>query len=162
MPVKVGSLKSLDLNSLFSVGDQNTTRRVVLVEGVAGSGKSTLCWYACREWTAGRLCKDIKLLIHASLSVNEICCAMELADLIPHRSMEMRQAVAKAIAEEGGKGTCFLLDSCDEAPRLSRDSFLFRFIAGAEGKLFLSCTSIILMSRPGILVTYSNVHKSQL
>ena len=146
----VGSLKPLTLKSIFSVDDQKTTRKVVLVEDVAGSGKSTLCWYACREWEAGRLFEDIKLLIHVSLSDNEVRCAMELADLIPHSSMEMRHAVAKAIAEVGGKGTCFMLDSCDEAPRLSRESFLFRFIEGAGGKSFLSCTSIILTSRPGI------------
>ena len=146
----VGSLKPLPLKSVFCVGDQKATRKVVLVEGVAGSGKSTLCWYACREWAAGRLFEDIKLLIRVSLSDNDIRCAMELADLIPHSSMEMRHAVAKTIAEAGGKGTCFLLDSCDEVPRLCKDSFLFRFIAGAGGKSFLSCTSIILTSRPGI------------
>ena len=85
---------------------------------------------------------------------------MELGDLIPHPNMEMRQAVAKAIAQEGGKGTCFVLDSCDEAPKLSRESFLFRFIAGAGGKSFLSCTRIILTSRPGIprdLLEYAQV-----
>ena len=150
VPVEVGSLKQLTLKSIFSVGDQNAARKVVLVEGIAGSGKSTLCWYACREWAAGRLFKEFKLLIYVSLSDNEISCAMELADLIPHPNMEMRYAVAKAIAEECGKGTCFILDSCDEAPRLSRDSFLFCFIAGTGGKSFLSCTSIILTSRPGI------------
>jgi hypothetical protein len=75
---------------------------------------------------------------------------MELADLIPHPNTEMRQAVAKAIAEEGGRGTCFILDSCDEAPWLSRGSFLFRFIAGMGGKSFLNSTRIVLTSRPGI------------
>jgi hypothetical protein len=143
----LGSLKPVDLKSIFKVG---ATRKVVLVEGIAGSGKSTLCWYSCREWASGRLFDDIKLLIYASLSDNSIRCAMELADLIPHPNMEMRQAVAKAIAEEGGRGTCFILDSCDEAPRLSRDSFLFRFIAGMGGKSFLISTRIVLTSRPGI------------
>ena len=150
--VPFGSLKPIDLKSIFNVDDSSkkVKRKVVLVEGVAGSGKSTLCWYACREWAAGRLFEDIKLLIYVSLSDNDISCAMELGDLIPHPNMEMRQAVAKTIAQEGGKGTCFVLDSCDEAPRLSRESFLFRFIAGAGGKSFLSCTRIILTSRPGI------------
>ena len=140
----LGFLKPIDLKSIFNVGG---TRKVVLVEGVAGSGKS---WYACKEWASGRLFDDIKLLICVSLSDNDIRCAMELADLIPHPNMEMRQAVAKAIAKEGGRGTCFILDSCDEAPRLSRDSFLFRFIAGIGGKSFLNYTRIVLTSRPGI------------
>jgi hypothetical protein len=56
-----GSLPPLDLKSIFNL---DGTRKVILIEGVAGSGKSTLCWYAIREWASGRLFDDIKLLIY--------------------------------------------------------------------------------------------------
>lgn len=71
-------LKPLVLKSIFSIGDQTAKRKVVLIEDVAGSGKSTLCWYACREWAASRLFEDFKLLIRVSLSDNDIRYAMEL------------------------------------------------------------------------------------
>ena len=147
---EIRPLKPLALKSIFSIGDQTAKRKAVLIEGVAGSGKSTLCWYACREWAASRLFEDFRLLIRVSLSDNDIRYAMELADLIPYPNKEMRYTVAKAIAEEGGRGTCFILDSYDEVMHLSKDSFLFRFIAGSEGKSFLNSTNIILTSRPGI------------
>ena len=57
-------LKAVALRSMFSDIDQGFTRKVVLIEGIAGSGKTTLCWYICTEWAAGRLFEDYKVLIH--------------------------------------------------------------------------------------------------
>jgi hypothetical protein len=67
-----GSLPPLDLKSILNRSYYlgGASRKVILIEGVAGSGKSTLCWYACREWASGSLFDDIKLLIYASLSDN--------------------------------------------------------------------------------------------
>ena len=42
-------LKPLPLKSIFDAGNQTTKRKVVLVEGLAGSGKTTLCWYICLQ-----------------------------------------------------------------------------------------------------------------
>ena len=87
--VQVDSLKPLSLKSIFEAGNQKAPRKVVLVEGLAGSGKTTLCWCACKEWGAGRLFEGIKLLIHVSFSDSEVCSATKLADLIPHPSEDM-------------------------------------------------------------------------
>ena len=142
-------MKPIALRSIFSGIGRGITRKVVLVEGIAGSGKTTLCWYICTEWAAGRLFKDVRVLIHISFSDISIHSATKLADLIPHPSEDTREAVARVIAEVRGKGVCFLLDACDEAPLSLRRSFLFQFISGTERKAMTPYANILLTSRPG-------------
>ena len=144
------SLKPLSVACIFDAGDRTTKRKVVFVEGVAGAGKSTLCWYIRKEWATGRKFEAFRLLIHISLSDTGIHFAKKLADLIPHPSEEMREGVAKAIADARGKGTCFLLDACDEAKQFSRSTFLYQFIAGTGSRSMLPFATLLLTSRPGI------------
>ena len=145
--------KIVPLKSLFTAGNSHKAKRkVILIEGVAGAGKTTLSWYSCKEWAAGMLFEDIKLLIHVSLSDPVIHSATKLADLIPHHSEEMRMNVAKAIADSRGKGVCFLLEGCDEAPPALWRSFLYRFVAGTGGRSMVPNANLILTSRPGIPV----------
>ena len=80
---------------------------------------------------AGRLFKDVKMLIQISFSDISIHSATKLADLIPHTSEDTREAVARE-ADVRGKGVCFLLDACDEAPRSFKESFLFSIHALIE------------------------------
>ena len=142
-------LKEVELEELFRVGSSHQAKRkVVLIEGPAGCGKTTLSWHACREWAAGRLFQQFSLLIHVSLEDPAVQEARCLADLIPYDSSEMREAVAKAIIERRGKGVCFLFDAWDEAPRTLHHvtSFLYKFITGASTKMLPRC-SIVITSR---------------
>ena len=147
--VKPKPLKEVQLEGLFHVGSHQAKRKVVLIEGPAGCGKTTLSWHACREWAAGRLFQQSSLLIHVSLEDPAVHKAQCLADLIPCESSEMREAVAKAIFEQRGKGVCFLLDGWDEAPRTLHQvtSYLHKFITGASTKMLPRC-SIVITSRP--------------
>ena len=142
-------LKEVKLEELFRVGSSHQAKRkVVLIEGPAGCGKTTLSWHACREWAAGRFFQQFSLLIHVSLEDPAVHKAECLADLIPCESSEMREAVAKAIFERRGKGVCFLFDAWDEAPRTLHHvtSFLYKFITGASTKMLPRC-SIVITSR---------------
>jgi hypothetical protein len=152
------SIKPIPLKFLLAAGHSKAKRKVVLVEGVAGVGKTTLSWHACKKWAAGRLFEDIKLLVHVSLNERVSHSASKLADLIPHPSEEVRTSVAKAIAEKRGKGICFLLEGCDEAPPSlwHHQSFLYRFVAGTGGRSMLPDAHIILTSRPGIPIQVAN------
>jgi hypothetical protein len=149
-------VKPIPLKFLLAAGNSKAKRKVVLVEGVAGVGKTTLSWHACKDWAAGRLFENIKLLIHVSLNDRVFQSASKLADLIPHPSKEVRTNVAKAIAEKRGKGICFLLEGCDEAPPSLWQSFLYRFVAGTGGRSMLPDAHIILTSRPGIPIQVAN------
>ena len=142
-------LKEVQLGELFHVGSHQAERKVVLIEGPAGCGKTTLSWHVCREWAAGRLFQQSFLLIHISLEDQNVLRAERLADIIPIESSEMREAVAGAIFEQGGNGVCFLFDAWDEAPRdlQGRSSYLFKFITGISRKKLDHC-SIIVTSQP--------------
>ena len=142
-------LKEVQLTELFNVGSHQASRKVVLIEGPAGCGKTTLSWHVCREWAAGRLFQQFSLLIHISLEDDSLLSAKCLADIIPHGSSELREAVAKGIYEQDGKGVCFLFDAWDEAPRAlqGRNSFLFKFISGSSVRMLPRC-SIVVTSRP--------------
>ena len=142
-------LKEVQLGELFHVGSHQAKRKVVLIEGPAGCGKTTLSWHVCREWAAGRLFQQSFLLIHISLEDQNVLRAERLADIIPHESSEIREAVAEAISEQDGKDVCFLFDAWDEAPRAlqGRSSFLFKFISGTSTRKIPQC-SIMVTSRP--------------
>ena len=146
--------KTVSLGELFRVGSHQAKRKVILIEGPAGCGKTTLTWHACREWAEGRLFTQLSLLIHLSLEDPAVQSALYsakcLADIIPHESSDMREAIAGVISERRGKGVCFLFDSWDEAPQslYSRaNSYLYRFVAGTSAKMLPRC-SIIITSRP--------------
>ena len=155
-------LKEVQLTELFHVGSHLASRKVVLIEGPAGCGKTTLSWHACREWAADRLFQQVSLLIYVSLEDDTLLSSKGLPDIIPHGSSELREAVAKRIYEQGGKGVCFLFDAWDEASRVlqGRSSYLFKFISGSSiGKLPHS--SIVVTSRPtaaSLLYRYLTAH----
>ena len=152
-PIAKTSLKPIAVESILFAGNSKAKRKVILVEGVSGTGKTTLSFYACNQWAAGKLFQNISLLIHISLSHPDIQAAKNLADLIPHPSSEIRQSVADMIGNRNGKHTCFILDACDEAPpsMRQRESILDQFLAG-RGRLKLTHVTILLFSRPGQLL----------
>ena len=142
----------INIESMLVAGNFKAKRKVILVEGISGSGKTTLSRYACNQWAAGKLFKNISLLIHVSVSDPDIQSAQNLSDLIPHPAKEIRDVVADMIGKKNGKHICFILDACDEAPQQFR-SFLERLIAGS-GRLGLSHITIVLFSRPGLPLKY--------
>ena len=148
-------LKEVQLTELFHVGSHQARRKVVLIEGPAGCGKTTLSWHVCREWAAGRLYQQFSLIIHISLEDQHVHSANCLADTIPHESREMRQSVAIAMSQQGGRNVCFLFEAWDEAPRAlqGRNSYLFKFISGSSVRMLPHC-SIVVTSRPVVAGLY--------
>ena len=141
-----GQQKKVMIGELFNIGKSNCARKIVLIEGAAGSGKTTLTWHACREWAAGRLFQQFDLLIYLSLDDPALHSAKTLADLIPHESSDTREAVAKELAEQSGRGVCFLFDAWDEAPR-SVQQYVYQLISGISARALPHC-SIVVTSRP--------------
>ena len=132
----------VELKEVFQ--EKATNRLVILFEGIAGSGKTTLSWHACREWADKKLLQQFDLLIHVQLNDPRLQNASSLRDLIPDPDKEARDEIAQAITDREGKGACVLLEGLDEASKSLRDFILTKMLHDKR----LSRLSIIITSRP--------------
>ena len=131
----------VELKEVFQ--DNATNRLVILFEGIAGSGKTTLSWHACREWADKKLLQQFDLLIHVQVNDPRLKNASSLRDLIPDPDKEARDEIAQAITDKEGKGACILLEGLDEAPKSLREFVLSKLLRDRS----LSRLSIIITSR---------------
>ena len=145
-------IKEVTLKSVLSKREEQR-RMIVYFEGIAGSGKTTLSWYACREWAEKRLLRDIQLLIHLQLNDPQVHSATCLSDIIPYPDTMLRQDLVTAIVDCKGRGICFLLDGLDEASTNLLDFLLQDLMNGRLGFWQLPELSFILTSRPDARVT---------
>ena len=125
--------------------DNATNRLVILFEGIAGSGKTTLSWHACREWADKKLLQQFDLLIHVQVNDPRLQNASSLRDLIPDPDKEARDEIAQAITDREGKGACVLLEGLDEASKSLREFVLSKLLRDSSLSRSLS---IIITSRP--------------
>ena len=146
------NFKEVTLKSVLSKRD-NQKRMIVYFEGIAGSGKTTLSWYACREWARKKLLQDFHLPIHLQLNDPQVQSATCLPDIIPYPDKKVRQDIATTIVDCRGRGVCFLLDGLDEASTNLLAFLLGDLIQGKLGSWQLPELSFILTSRPDAHVT---------
>ena len=119
----------------------------VMLEGTAGSGKTTLMRHACQQWAEDKLLNDVDLLIHLTLADPTLWSAKCLEDIIPHP--KMRKAVAEYITERGGKGCCFILDGWEDlSEELQTSSLIHDLLEGSQLGLALPRCSYIVTTRP--------------
>ena len=128
---------------LAEVFGQSETRFMILFEGIAGSGKTTLSWHACKEWANEKLLQRFQLLIHIQVNDPRLQNVCALRDLIPDPDKEARDEIAQAILDKRGEGVCLLIEGIDEATASLRD-FLLDNLLNSK----LSHLSIIITSRP--------------
>ena len=115
--LKSDDSKSLEIEDLCKLG------KTVMLEGTAGSGKTTLTRHICQQWAEGKLFPDVGLLIHLTLADPALWSAKSLKDIIPYSSAE---TIADYIVERRGKGCCFILDGWEDLPEES--SFIHKFV----------------------------------
>ena len=132
----------VELKEVFQ--EKATNRLVIFFEGIAGSGKTTLSWHACREWADKKLLHQFDLLIHVQVNDPRLQNASSLRDLIPDPDKEARDEIAQAITDREGKGTCILLEGLDEASKSLREFVLSKLLRDRS----LSRLSVIITSRP--------------
>lgn len=132
----------IELKDVFKQPPEN--RFIILFEGIAGSGKTTLAWYACKEWAHGRLLQQFDLVIHVQVNDPRLQNADSLQDLIPDRCREARDEIAQAITDSKGKGACLFLEGLDEASKSLRNFLTSKLLHNSE----LCHLSIIITSRP--------------
>ena len=137
--------KTVSFGDIFG-GRKEGQREVIVFEGVAGSGKTTLCWYLRREWAKEHLLQQFHLLIHIHLNDPQLQSATTLADFIVNAEKKEREEVTLYILDRKGEGVCFLLDGLEEAsPSLL--NCVFDHIKGRY-RVRLSNLSFIMTTRP--------------
>ena len=72
-------------------------RKVILLEGAPGCGKSTLSVYICQQWGKGRLFNQFKFVVLIQLRDPVVKITKDLADLLPCPDTTTAQQIAARI-----------------------------------------------------------------
>ena len=125
----------------YNPGEQE--RKIVLLEGAPGSGKSTTARYLCKEYAAGRILQEYKLLIMVYLRLLPRAGCTSFSDLLIPRPGYLQPPDIQKLFEEfsEGRGILLLLEGWDERPQ--NCSFLDSIIKGDE----LPASSVLITSR---------------
>ena len=138
----------VDLENIFS--DSDDGRKVILIEGAPGSGKSTLSLHICQEWGKGQLFQQYDVVILVKLRDPLVQKAECLADLLPCIDNAMADQVEADIKSNCGNGMLWVLDGWDELPSdLPQDSIILKLIQpGMSRKCPVHEYDVIVTSRP--------------
>ena len=146
-PIKFSEIaKGISLPS--SSSEQEDDRRLILVEGAPGVGKSTFAWEFCRKWMNGEIAQQYHLVLLLRLRDKRIREAKNLKDLFfnPSRSEESL-AVYNELKNSQQFQALIILEGYDELPDNSRNDPLSVFNELISGKL-LPLATVLVTSRP--------------
>ena len=124
------------------------SRQRVLIEGVAGSGKSTLTQRMCSDYFDGNFAQDYNIVIHVALrSLPKDQQKLSLQDLIftSVGAADIVEEVAASITSCQGQAVLFIFDGFDELSEEMRESSLVRDII--KGRI-LPQSSFVVTTRP--------------
>ena len=122
-------------------------RKIILIEGAPGAGKSTLAWHLCNRWEAGELFQEFEIVLFVQLREPAVQFAKCFEDLLPTDS-DMRSEVVSAIQYCGGHQILIVLDSWDEfEPGLNQGSVIKNLICNPS-ILKMQFSALIITSRP--------------
>ena len=138
----------IQLEDIFK--ETEDQRKVILLEGAPGCGKSTLSVYICQQWEKGQLFNQFQLVILIRLRDPAVKNAKGLADLLPCPDTKTAQQITARILASKCQDVLFILDGWDELqPNLRKNSIFHQLI---QPDLPLSnplCEStVIVTSRP--------------
>ena len=123
-------------------------RKVILIDGAPGSGKTSLTVHVCQRWSRGELFEEFTVVILVQLRDPAVQSAKSIADLLPCPDIETAQQVADAIKATNGRGVLWVLDGFDELPSNLRKKSLLRDIIILAKISPISLSSVIVTSRP--------------
>ena len=127
-------------------------RKVILLEGAAGCGKSTLSAHIAQQCQRGKLFKEFDYVILIQLRNHILKPPESVTDLLPSRDGEMREKAASKMYSNDGQGVLFILDGWDELPsdlRTKHSSIFHRIIKpDISQKNPLLKSAVIVTSRP--------------
>ena len=136
------------LKNIFS--ETENGRKVILIEGAPGSGKSTLSLHICQEWGKGELFQQYDVVILVRLRDPHVQKAITLADLLPRVNKAMAEQAEAAMISNNGQGVLWVLDGWDELPsNFPTDSIIHKLVQpGKFRESPLHQSDVIVTSRP--------------
>ena len=129
-------------DNLHSVG-----RKIVLIEGAPGAGKSTLAWHLCKRWEKGELFQEFEIVLFVQLREPAIQSAQSFEDLLPTES-NMRSEVVSAIQYCRGHQVLIVLDSWDEFKSGLHQQSVIKSLICDPSVLKMQFSALIITSRP--------------
>ena len=131
------------LEEIFQLDEKK--RKVILIEGAPGSGKTTLSWDICQRWGAGKLFQEFEAVVLVRVRDPEAQKACEIVGLLPAEDRSMAESVAAEIVACRGRKVLFLIDGWDEGGSSLPEASPIRRLIQSE----LCCeSSVIVTSRP--------------
>ena len=137
---------NVEIKDLFYL--DKAERKVVLIEGAPGAGKSTLAWHICQKWKSGELFQEFKLVVFVQLRDPAIQSAKSLADLFPAQLKSVAREVVSRMETKGGEGLLFVLDGWDEFPPGIRGNELIRDLICDPSAIAMPSSTLLITSRP--------------
>ena len=138
--------------TLESITDYASSRKVILIEGAPGIGKTTLSQKLCRDWANSKLLTEFSLVLYVPLRVPLMRVAESPSDLLQYFEKHCSSDDIEYIKQSHGNNVLFILDGWDELRPSCRlpDSFFPRLV---RGECLPRC-SILITSRPGAIYSY--------
>ena len=148
--------KELDLEDITNYP---SPRKVILIEGAPGIGKTTLAYKLCKDWAQRKFLTDFWLVVYIPLRDRLMRVTESVSDLLGYFG-DCSLEGPDFIKRSQGKGILFVLDGWDELQMSCRlpDSFFPKLIQGK----FLPQSSILITSRPGVFDFYIRQHANRL
>ena len=144
---KKGPIEFSEIAKDISLSSEKATaRRLILVEGAPGVGKSTFAWEFCRRWERGEIAQQYQLVLLLRLRDNMISEAKSLQELLYHPSKSVSEALFEELVGSHNLHALIILEGYDELPDKCRNgSSVFNQLI--SGKL-LPLATVLVTSRP--------------
>ena len=129
-------------------------KKIIMIEGGPGMGKTTLAINICKCWAKDELLRGYDAVVLLTLRDPEIQASKTIGDLLLIPSDKIRDSVLEEIIQSHGERICFILEGLDELPNHLKRSPLFTKLIEKLSKCML-----IYTCRPGS--SFPSVHASQ-